>query len=405
MKFGPVPVADAPGAVLAHSLTAGGRKFKKGRVLSEADAEALAEAGIAEAVVARLEPGDVPEDTAAARIAAALAPEPEALGLTVSAAFTGRANLYAAAGGVLTLDPDRIAAINAIDEAVTLATLADHVRVEPRQMVATVKIIPYAAPEAAVAEAERLAAGVPVMRVHRPAVASASLICTRVPGMKQSVVDKGAEAVRARIAALGLSLADEVTVPHETSAIAQAIARAGGEMVLILTGSATSDRADLGPSAVTEAGGRLVRFGMPVDPGNLLFLGTLGERHVVGLPGCARSPKLNGADWVLERLACGLEVGSEEIAGMGVGGLLKEIPSRPAPRAGGGAEEAARRPVVSAILLAAGASRRMAGRDKLLEEVEGTPLVARIARALAQSGADETEIGRASCRERVFPVV
>ena len=90
----------------------------------------------------------------------------------------------------------------------------------------------------------------------------------------------------------------------------------------------------MAPSAVRRAGGSVERFGMPVDPGNLLFLGQIGERPVIGLPGCARSPALNGADWVLSRVACGIAVSGEDIAAMGVGGLLKEIPTRPQPRAG-----------------------------------------------------------------------
>ena len=73
---------------------------------------------------------------------------------------------------------------------------------------------------------------------------------------------------------------------------------------------------------------------MPVDPGNLLFLGQSGAQVVIGLPGCARSPALNGADWVLSRIACGLPVSGADIAAMGIGGLLKEIPTRPMPRAG-----------------------------------------------------------------------
>ena len=73
---------------------------------------------------------------------------------------------------------------------------------------------------------------------------------------------------------------------------------------------------------------------MPVDPGNLLFLGHLGEAPVIGLPGCVRSPALNGADWVLERVACAVPVSAADISAMGVGGLLKEIPTRPQPRAG-----------------------------------------------------------------------
>jgi molybdenum cofactor cytidylyltransferase len=129
-----------------------------------------------------------------------------------------------------------------------------------------------------------------------------------------------------------MTLAEVRTVPHETAAIRDALTGIGGEMVLILTGAATSDLHDDGPQAVRAAGGQVARFGMPVDPGNLLFYGSLGGRPLIGLPGCARSPALNGADWVLERMACGIAVTDEDIAAMGVGGLLKEIPNRPQPR-------------------------------------------------------------------------
>ena len=123
-------------------------------------------------------------------------------------------------------------------------------------------------------------------------------------------------------------------VAHEVEALRRAVEAAQGELVLILTASATSDAHDVGPAAVTRAGGELIRFGMPVDPGNLLFLAGLGGRPVIGLPGCARSPALNGADWVMERVICGVPVTDADIAAMGVGGLLKEIPQRGRPREG-----------------------------------------------------------------------
>ena len=103
-------------------------------------------------------------------------------------------------------------------------------------------------------------------------------------------------------------------------------------MVLILTSSATSDIHDTAPAALRLAGGQVSRFGMPVDPGNLLFLGSLKDKPVIGLPGCARSPALNGADWVLSRVACGVACDGDSFAEMSVGGLLKEIPTRPQPR-------------------------------------------------------------------------
>jgi molybdenum cofactor cytidylyltransferase len=322
------------------------------------------------------------EDAAAATVAQTL----RGPGLSLSAPFTGRANLFAEAEGVLRVDAAAIAAANAVDEAVTVATLPDYARVGPRQMAATVKIIPYAAPRAAVLKVCDALSARPALALHPVAVSQASLVLTVTPGMKDSVVEKGARAVRDRLAALGVGLARETRVAHETDALADALLEAQGDLTLILTASATSDRRDVGPAAVEAAGGRLERFGMPVDPGNLLFLGDLAGRPVLGLPGCARSPKLNGADWVLERLACGLPVTGADIAAMGVGGLLKEIPSRPAPRAGGAA--APRRPKVAALLLAAGAARRMGGRDKLLEPVDGAPQLARIAAAAVASRAD-----------------
>ncbi len=387
MRFGPVPLAQAEGAVLAHSLSAGGTRLRKGRLLGPADVAALAAAGVTEATVARLEPGDLSEDAAAEALARALAPDAGALGLSVSAPFTGRANLFAVAAGVLRVDAATVGRLNAVDPGITLATLPDWSRVAARQMIATVKIIPYGVAGAAVARATA-ALGPAALRLHAFRSGAASLILTRTPGLKESLLAKGAAVIEARLRGLGLALRPPVTVAHEMGAVAAALTTAPQGLVLILGGSATSDAADVCPAAVVSAGGRLIRFGMPVDPGNLLFLGEQAGRPVVGLPGCARSPALNGADWVLERLAAGLEVTGADIAAMGVGGLLKEIPLRPQPRAGG-APEAAGRPRVAAVLLAAGSGSRMRGADKLLEPVaDGRPVLRAAAEAARASQAD-----------------
>ena len=381
MRFGPAPVAEAEGAILAHSLGLPNGRLKKGRALSAADIARLREAGVETVTVARLEPGDVSEDEAARRISAALVPDPAAQRISIAAPFTGRCNLFAEAPGLFRIDAATVRALNAVDEAITFATLPDNAMVAARQMLGTIKIIPYALPGAAIERAEALVRGQRVLAVHPVAARSARVILTRTPGMKDAVIEKGAEAVRRRLAALEIGQVEERVVPHETGALAQAIAEGGADLTLILTGSATTDRGDVGPAALVAAGGRLERVGIPVDPGNLLFLGEAGGRPVIGLPGCARSPKLNGADWVLQRLACGLPVSNDDIAAMSVGGLLKEISSRPEPRAGGAT--APQRPVIAAVLLAAGSARRMGGRDKLLEPVDGEPLIRTLALRLA----------------------
>ncbi len=386
MKFGPVPVAEALGATLAHSLQFGSHRLRKGRLLSADDLDMLRSHDVDTVVVASFEPDDLSENEAAARIGAALAPDPDIAGLRLEAPFTGRVNLIAARDGVLVLAADAIRALNAVDPAITLATLAQHKRVSAGDMLATIKIIPYAVPNTAVERALGCLNG-QVVKVHARHHQRADLVLTRTAGMGDKLMRKGETAVSKRLTALGVTLGQVIAVDHEEAAVADALRRSSAPLVLILGGSATSDARDVCPAGLVAAGGRMERFGMPVDPGNLLFLGKLGERDVIGLPGCARSPALNGADWVLERVVSGIPVTSEDIADMGIGGLLKEIPTRPQPRAFALAEKAGK-PKVAVILLAAGASRRMGGRDKLMETIDDVPLLRRTADRMIKSSAD-----------------
>jgi molybdenum cofactor cytidylyltransferase len=167
----------------------------------------------------------------------------------------------------------------------------------------------------------------------------------------------------------------EKRVKHEEPELKRAIAevlRDGAELVIVFGASAIADRRDVIPAAIEAAGGRVEHFGMPVDPGNLILIGQLGGKTLLGAPGCARSPKENGFDWVLMRLLAGIPVTREDITGMGVGGLLMEIVTRPQPRAEPAETEARR---LGAILLAAGRSTRMGAENKLLAEIGGKPLV------------------------------
>ncbi|WP_158964326.1 molybdopterin-binding protein [Chachezhania sediminis] len=330
MKFGPRPVAEAAGTILAHSISLPDGRLRKGASLGTAEIARLQAAGLTEIIVAAPDTGDIDENEAADRLARALVPDPAAVGLRRTDAFTGRVNLIAESPGVVVVDADAIDRFNAVNPMITVATLAPFQQVAPGNMVATVKIIAYAVPDADVDAA--IATATNAIRVAPPAHASAGLVVTSIPGGPDDA--KGIRVIGERLTALGLTLDGVETVPHRTPDLAAALGRAPGDMVLILTGSATSDPNDVAPSAVRAAGGMVTRFGMPVDPGNLLFLGDLGPRPVIGLPGCARSPALNGADWVLSRVACGIAVSAADIAGMGVGGLLKEIPTRSQPRAG-----------------------------------------------------------------------
>ena len=378
MRFETVPLAEAEGAILAHSVVLPGLALKKGRKLLKADIEALLEAKLSRVMVAQLGPGDVPEDAAAARIARAVA----GACVQIGEAFTGRANLYAAVDGVATLDPEAVAALNAIDEGLTLATVPPFERVSARQMLATVKVIPFALPGRVVAEAEALAARTQAARIGVAAFrkAAAGLVLTKLPGTKPSVLDKRRQAIASRLEAAGSTLAQTVTCDHDIAAVAReiaALAAANCDPILVFGASAIVDRGDVVPAALLAAGGAVIRLGMPVDPGNLLMLGRLGPADVIGVPSCAASPKTNGFDWVLQRRLAGLPVGAREIVSMASGGLLKEIVTRPQPREGAEASGERAEPRIGAIVLAAGRSTRMGPRNKLLEPVDNVPMVRR----------------------------
>lgn len=331
MKFGTVPIGDSVGAVAVHGIQAAGASVRKGETVTAAAARSLAAAGVSEVVVARLEAGDVGENDAARALATAIA-GPH---LRIDRAFTGRANLFATSSGVLMLEAAAIDAVNAVDEAITLATLPPLRAVEAGEMVATVKIIPFAIGGGALAAAvDRARQRTIAVAPYRPL--PIGVISTMLPGLKESVVAKTLRVLEARLAPAAAPIVAEARIPHAPETLAAAllgqIERC--DLVIVFGASAITDRRDVIPAALVQAGGCIEHFGMPVDPGNLLLLGRLHGKPVLGAPGCARSPKENGFDWVLQRMLAGVPVGSADLRRLGAGGLLMEIVSRPQLRAG-----------------------------------------------------------------------
>ena len=371
MKFGAFPPTQAEGGIVVHSIRKDGLVLKKGTLIGKDEIAALNAAKIPSITIARLEPGDVSEDEAAADIAKAVAGE----GVRAEDAFTGRANLFAENAGVLVVDRAAIDALNEIDPDITLATLEAFAPVVPGKMVATVKIIPFAlgaaARDAAVAVAQKAK---PLVRVAPYKIRRVGIISTLLPGLADKVIEKTLRVTAERLAPAGAKIIAEKRVPHESGALAEALdemLKAGSELVIMFGASAIADKRDVIPAAIEAVHGKIEHFGMPVDPGNLMLIGSAGGHPVLGAPGCARSPKENGFDWVLARLLCGLPVTRHDIMGMGVGGLLMEIVTRPQPRV----PVAASGRNVAALVLAAGRSTRMGGPNKLLAEVAGRPMV------------------------------
>ncbi|WP_448581421.1 hypothetical protein [Thermaurantiacus sp.] len=304
-----------------------GRRIEKGRLVDSGLVAAARAAGFKTLWVARAGPEDMPEAEAAAAIGAALAGE----GIEAEAPVHGRVHLRARASGLLLFDPERLQAANQLSEGIGIATRPPFTPVHAGDLISTVKIIPYALEKAVVLEAR---ARLSQLRVQPFLQGQQAILIPTVRDLAAAAARKTAAktemVTRDRLERLGMAFAVGACVVHAVEPLADALAQCKADLALVAGATATADRRDIIPAAIARAGGTVLRVGMPVDPGNLLVLGRVGRMHVVGLPGCARSPKRNGLDLVLERLAAGLEVTSDLIAAMGVGGLLEDS-GRPVP--------------------------------------------------------------------------
>lgn len=385
MQFGPVPIKKAEGTILAHSTRLHGRMLKKGHLLTRDDIGLFSREGIKKVTVARLDSNDIPENEAATLITKILAGE----NVRATNAFTGRCNLISEHNGLLLLDQEKLNTINLIDESVTIATSENYRLTAPGQLVATIKIIPFSIPKSIFDQVRKTVAKKPLISVTPFQKKSLGLIMTRLPGMKETILDKTLEVTKRRSDEFNGKITKEIRCQHAEPEVVGAIksmVENNCDIILIFGASAVVDRADVLPASVTKAGGKVEHFGMPVDPGNLLFIGSLGKVPIIGMPGCARSPKLNGFDWVLWRLLANVPVTKRDIMLMGTGGLLKEISERGQLRQATHPERSgAREPIILGLLLAAGSSTRMGDNNKLLADLNGSKMIVQIAKQIKKS--------------------
>jgi len=384
MKSGRFRLKDCLGAVSMHRVRANGALIAKGAVITRADLGALSRAGISSLLAVKIGKSDLAEGPAAKAAGALFRSRDIRAGPPVR----GRVSLKAGRDGLLEVDERKLLRLNLVHEGLGISVLPNFSPVRKDQLVGTIKVIPFALPRAALKKAAALTGSGRPLAIRPWRFREAVLVLTESEETRK-LTAKTIGTVRARLEHLGARLKTTVTLPHreeEVAAALKALRPSPRTMVFVMGASATSDRNDVLPRAIAKAGGRIERLGIPVDPGNLLFTGSFGKSPVLGLPGCARSLSLNGFDWVLERTMAGMKLGRRDFAQLGLGGLLKDIPERPSPRA----DEAARakRLDVAGVILASGLSRRF-GANKLVADMKGEPVIRKTFGALRAAGLEK----------------
>jgi len=326
MIFARYGCPEAEGVMLAHTLRLSHRTLKKGKTLTADDLVDIQREGILYVTGVRLSGDDLDEDHAALVVATALA----GCHLSIGKPVGGRCNLYAKHKGIAVIDPARIHAINLSEDSFAVATLPLYGEAEAGQAVASIKVIPMAASRLSVDSCVALAGGkVPAVMLKPYRLQRAALISSRTPSLKTSVLDSTRRVTEQRLESLGGQVISEQRCDHTIEAVSGALKIALAsecDMVLICGATVTADTSDIVPSAIVRERGKIDLFGMPVEPGNMLLLAHHGSRPIINLPGCGRSPKLNGLDWVLQRMMADIPVSRHDMQLMGVGGLIKDIP-------------------------------------------------------------------------------
>lgn len=387
MQFRAFDINHCEGLVLAHSHKLSGKRIAKGSVLTAELIAKFKTDGVKQLVCAAPDEGDLSEDQVADRLADALM----TTGFTRSKAATGRVNFKVGASGIIRYDRALIKALNSVDEALTLSLVQHNQLLTAGQMAATLKVIPYFVSEQLCCLFEEALAGAPAFTFHPLQPRRVCLIQTTDDVLSDRVYTATEAVTEHRLLQLGCQLTDTRRCAHDRDVVAAEIQQAlasGAELILLCGCSAVVDRNDVLPSAVRQAGGQIDQLGLAVDPGNMLLAAHIGATPVIGMPGCARSPKLNGFDWVLHLVLANVPLSRDELADMAAGGLLTEIASRPLPR-----DLAPQPPSASArlavVLLAAGQSRRMGGVNKLTAVIAGKPVVRHVAETILSAGFDD----------------
>jgi hypothetical protein len=320
------------GRVLCHDVRDAGGKVAlgKGARLDAAGAQTLLGLPWEEVHLLALEPGDLHEEDAGRRLAAAVAGD----GVEVKSYTGGQWTLAATRRGLLRVDTARLGAVN-VHEGIAVFTLFDRQPVDRGETVAKAKVTPLVIASDTVASVEQAARGGAVsVAAFRPAVvgvvARESLEPKQRARFETALRTKldwfGARLLPVRFAgATARAVADEMTA-----------LRAEGADVLIVAGASALDPLDPVFGGLTLLGARMERHGAPAHPGSLLFLARWEDLPTLGMPTCGMFSQATTFDLVLPRLLAGEAIGNAEIAGLGHGGLLsREMAYRfPAYRAG-----------------------------------------------------------------------
>ena len=314
--------ADIEGRVLVHDL---GPDLRKGTVLSPEHLERVRRSG--EVHIIELEPGDLHEDVAAMRLAAALS----APNLEPQPPIQSQARLIASLRGLVRVRAEAVDAINALGY-MSVFTLMDGQAVAKGEEVAGFKVTPVAVPGRLIEDAERIAREQgPVIELLPFRPLRTFVVATERLKPKARELFRGA--VTSKLGWYGADLLAVREVARTTDAVAGAYreAAAMNAELILFAGASAIDPLDPAYAELTNAGGHLLQLGAPMHPGSMLWLARLGDAAVVGVASCAGFGRSSSLDLLLPFVFAYGRADAKDLLRLGHGGLIESAAGRRFP--------------------------------------------------------------------------
>ena len=389
MQFGEFPVYDALGIELTHPVKCQEITLKKGHILTSSDIGKLQYAGIKSVVGVRLSSEDILPETAADILLKTMAGDYLRYTLPDE---NGYSEIFADIDGVFVFDRERLNRLNDHSENISLMAVQPNLPVYKGQFVANLRLFGPAIQAATLNEAVTKISGTgPLLKVAPYAFCKIGFIQTITD--KTHVQPQNPNDLEKRFGAYGFNVVYHDLCEHNSVQVEKAVRDAidaQAEIVLVESPFPPLHRDDVVPKGFKEAAGDIDRLGWPMDMGLSLVIGHKNDIKLLGY--CAEDADQPAFDILMRFLATKSLPDTSVIPELALNGInLTRLTKRITPQQTensihiGSVSDSEK---IAVVILAAGSSRRMIGSNKLLESLNGLPMIEHVVRSALSSQAD-----------------
>ena len=323
-----VKTQDAVGHVLCHDITQiikdvkKGTAFRKGHIVTEEDIPVLLSLGKDNLYIWEKTEGILHENEAAEYLRDICMNE----NMIQSEVKEGKIELIAEIDGLLKIDVDKLRAVNSLGE-MMIATRHTNTTVKKGDKLVGTRIIPLLIEQEKMEKAKEVAGDRPILSLIPFKKKKVGIVTTGNEVFYGRIKDTFGPVVAEKVKEFGADVIGQTIVNDDMEKITKAVEEfiEQGADMLLCTGGMSVDPDDKTPGAIKNTGARIVSYGAPVLPGAMMLLAYYEkdgrELPIVGLPGCVMYAKRTVFDLVLPRLMADDMVTSDDLAGLGLGGL------------------------------------------------------------------------------------